>query len=74
MVNAMINISKEANRVLNVVKAKYDFKDKSQAIEFVALEYGKDFLEKKIRPEYIEKLKKIIQGKHFSQEELDGLL
>ena len=32
MVQAMVNISEEANRVLNIVKAQYGLKDKSEAI------------------------------------------
>ena len=35
MVQAMIQISKNTNQILNVVKAKYNLKDKSQAIEKV---------------------------------------
>jgi len=58
MVNAMINISKQANQILNIVKAQYDFKDKSQAIEHVTLLYGEDLLEPELRPEFIEKMKK----------------
>ncbi|NIA04233.1 MAG: DUF2683 domain-containing protein [Nitrospiraceae bacterium] len=57
MVRAMINISEDANHVLNIVKAKYDFKDKSQAIEKVVIEYGKTLLEPQLRPEFIEKMK-----------------
>ncbi|MHC1604869.1 MAG: DUF2683 family protein [Candidatus Methanofastidiosia archaeon] len=57
MVQAMIQISKEVNQILNIVKARYDLKDKSQAIERVVLEYGKEFLEPKLRPEFVEKMK-----------------
>jgi len=58
MVQAIISISKEANQVLNIVKAKYSLKDKSQAIEKVIEEYGEEVLEPELRPEYVEKLKK----------------
>ncbi|MHC1609622.1 MAG: DUF2683 family protein [Candidatus Methanofastidiosia archaeon] len=57
MVRAMIQISKEANQILNIVKARYDLKDKSQAIERVVLEYGQEFLEPGLRPEFVEKMK-----------------
>jgi hypothetical protein len=57
MVQAMINISKDANHVLNIVKAKYNLKDKSQAIEKVVLEYGEDLLEPELRPEFIAKMR-----------------
>lgn len=57
MVQAMIQISKDANQILNVVKAKYNLKDKSQAIERVVLDYGSNFLEPKLQPSFIEKMK-----------------
>jgi len=64
MVQAVINIKERANRILNIVKAKYGFKDKSQAIEHVIEQYETAFLEPELRPEYIEKLEKIKKGKY----------
>ena len=58
MVQAMIDISKEANQILNIVKAKNNLKDKSKAIEKVVLEYGAEILEPMLKPEFIEKMKK----------------
>jgi len=58
MVQAMINISKNANQILNIVKAKHNLKDKSEAIEKVVIEYGKEFLEPELRPEFIQKMRK----------------
>ena len=59
MVQAIINIEDQTNRVLNIVKAKFGLKDKSEAIEFVTLDYGKEILEPELRPEYVEKIEKI---------------
>jgi hypothetical protein len=59
MVQAMINISEQANQILNIVKAKYNLNDKSEAIDLVMKEYGKELLEPELRPEYVEKLKRI---------------
>ena len=56
MVQAVINIQEETNRILNIVKAKFGLKDKSQAIELVVTEYEENFLEPELRPEYIEKI------------------
>ena len=53
----MIQISDQANQILNIVKARYALKDKSDAIEKVVLEYGEDFLEPQLRPEFILKMK-----------------
>ena len=59
MVQAMININEETNRVLNIIKAKYGLKDKSEAINLVVSEYEQEFLEPELRPEYIEKALRI---------------
>ena len=63
MVQALINIPEQTNRVLNIVKAKYGLKDKSQAIGQVVTKYESAFLEPELRPEYVEKHKKIAKGK-----------
>ena len=54
MVYAVVNISKKANRILNVVKAKYGLRRKSDAITQVVEEYGENLLEREFRPEFIE--------------------
>jgi hypothetical protein len=71
MVQAMINISKDANQILNIVKARYNLKDKSAAIDKVILNYGEDLLEPELRPEYKVKLAKIVSGKHLSREDFE---
>ena len=55
MVQAMIQIMEETNRVLAIVKAKYGLKDKSHAIDLVVKEYEENLLEPALRPEYIKK-------------------
>ncbi|MBI5066217.1 DUF2683 family protein [Candidatus Woesearchaeota archaeon] len=51
MVKAMIDISEEANKVLNVVKAKNSLKTKSEAINVIAEEYSEKVLHHRLRPE-----------------------
>lgn len=63
MVQAIINIKENTNRVLNILKAKYGLKDKSQAIDLMAKEYEQEILEPELRPEYIKKAKKIMKEK-----------
>ena len=63
MVQAIINISDHANRVLNIVKAKYGIKDKSKAKDIMAEQYEEEILEPELRPEYIEKAKQIMKEK-----------
>lgn len=74
MVQAMINITENANRVLNIVKAKHGLKDKSEAINLVVSEYEENSLEPELRPEYNKKLDKIVKGKHFSRAEFEKMV
>ena len=71
MVQAIININENVNRVLNIVKAKYGFKDKSEAINLVVSEFEENLLEPELRPEYKVKLAKIIKGRHLSRAEFE---
>lgn len=71
MVQAMININPHINQVLNIVKAKYELKTKSEAINLVVKEYEESFLEPELRPEYKAKLIKIVEGKHLSREQFE---
>ena len=65
MVKAIIDIDKEANKVLNHLKIEYGLRDKSQAINRMAKEFKRFVkVEPEIRPEYIKKLMKIRKGSH----------
>ncbi|MEK6969129.1 MAG: DUF2683 family protein [Nanoarchaeota archaeon] len=59
MVQAMVNISENANQILNIVKARYNLKDKSEAIERVVLDFGGNILEPGLRPEFAARLQRI---------------
>lgn len=64
MVKAIVDIDKEANKVLNILKAEYGLKDKSQAINKMAEEFKRFVkIEPEVRPEYIRKLKRIKKQK-----------
>lgn len=73
MVQAMVDIEEKTNRVLNVVKAKYGLKDKSQAIDLVVQEYEETILEPELRPEYIERATKIHKQTSIKVGTLDAL-
>jgi len=55
----MIEIPEEANQILNIIKARYNLKTKSEAIAKIVIECGGNILEPELRPEYLEKLAKI---------------
>lgn len=55
MVQALITISDDTNQILNIVKAKYNLRNKSEAIDQMAALYAQELLEPELKPEYIEK-------------------
>ena len=80
MVDARVSLTKYSNRVLTVVKAKYDLSDKSQALNKFIEDYGPNELEPEVKESYVKKLLKI-EEEHFkkhgyrkmSNKELDEL-
>jgi hypothetical protein len=49
MVKALIEINDDANRILNIVKAKFNLKDKGKAIEMIVKKYEQNFLDPGLR-------------------------
>ncbi len=71
MVKAIVTIDERTNRILNILKAKYGLKDKSQAIKLMAEQFEKSIMEPEPRPEFIESLKssekkKTVKVKNFA--------
>ncbi len=73
MVESIIDIDKEADKVLNILKVRYGLKDKSQAINRMAKEY-KTYasIEPELKPEFIKKMlkrqkEKTVRIKDFAQ-------
>lgn len=49
MVKALIEINDDVNRILNIVKAKFNLKDKGKAIEMIVKKYEENFLDPGLR-------------------------
>lgn len=73
MVQSIIQIDDREDRVLNIVKAKFGLKNKSEAVALIAQVYEESFLEPQLRPEYIEKLEKIRKGKFIKYKSIEDL-
>lgn len=71
MVQAMININENVNQILNIVKAKFGLKDKSEAINLVVSEYEQALLEPELRPEYRAKIVQVAKSKHYTRAEME---
>ena len=63
MVQALVEIDENTNRVLNVVKAKYALRDKGKAIEIVVQKYIEEENEPDLKPEFVQKMKVIEKQK-----------
>jgi hypothetical protein len=73
MVQNIIKIGEREDRILNIVKAKFGLKNKSEAVALITQTYEESFLEPELRPEYLEKLKKIRKGKYFKFDSIEDL-
>ena len=76
MVQSIIDLNEREDRILNIVKAKFGLKNKSQAISMLAKIYEESFLEPELRPEYLKKLETLKKrgryvGPFSSVEEFD---
>jgi len=72
MVKAIVTIDDRTNQILNIIKAKYGLRDKSQAINLMAQQFEESVMEPELRPEFVESLKnsqseKTIKVKDFAQ-------
>ena len=73
MVQSIIDINENEDRILKIVKAKFGLKNKSQAVAMIAKIYEESFLEPKLRPEYLEKLMKIDKEEGIPFKDIDDL-
>jgi|TARA_Y100000310_G_scaffold343598_1_gene452012 hypothetical protein len=73
MVQSIIDLGNNEDRILNIVKAKFGLKNKSQAVAMIVKIYEESFLEPELRPEYLEKLKKIRREKGIPFKDISEL-
>ena len=74
MVKNVIDLGERESRVINIVKAKYGLKDKSQALSVIIKRYEESELEPQLRPEFVKEIEetikkgKFVKVKDFSDE------
>ncbi len=74
VVKNVINLGEKENRVVNIVKAKYGLKDKSQALTIIINRYEECELEPELRPEFVKEILetrkngKFVKVKDFAKE------
>ena len=65
MVKNVIDLDERESRVINIVKAKYGLKDKSQALSIIIKRYEESELEPQLRPEFVKEIEETIQKGKF---------
>ncbi len=73
MAQAIVKLGEYEDRVLTIIKGKYGLKNKSDAINFIIDKFEEQFLEPELRPEYIEKLKKLEKQKGIRFKNIEEL-
>jgi hypothetical protein len=63
MVNALVQIDCDTNKILNIIKARHGLKNKGEAIQYVVNEFVEYENEPDLRPEFIEKMNTISKQK-----------
>jgi len=63
MPKALISLSDEANKLLNILKAKHGLKDKSAAVEAVIAHYVDCEGEPDLKDEFIQRIHRAEKGK-----------
>ena len=74
MVKSIVNLSERESRIVNIVKAKYGLKDKSQALSIIIKRYEECEFEPQLRPEFVNEIEearkhgKFVKVKDFASE------
>ena len=66
MVQAMVDIGEHEDRILTIVKGKFGFKNKSDAVNFVISRFESELLEPELRPEFVQKIKTLEKKGKFT--------
>ena len=65
MVKSLIDLSERESRIINIVKAKYGLKDKSQALSVILKRYEECELEPQLRPEFVKEIEEARKHSKF---------
>jgi hypothetical protein len=65
MVKNLIELNERESRVINIVKAKYGLKDKSQALSVIIKRYEECELDPELRPEFVKEVEETLKKGKF---------
>ena len=73
MAQNILHFGEKEERILGLVKAQQNFKNKNQALEFVLNVYSDSFLEPELRPSFVNEMRKIERQKGIPFENINEL-
>lgn len=56
MVKALLEITEYENRLLNIVKARHGYRNKSEALAHILEIFDKEHLEPELRPDFVKRM------------------
>ena len=59
MPQAVISLDEHENRIVNIIRGKYGFNNKPEAITLIINQYEEEIMEPELRPEFVEKMHEI---------------
>ena len=65
MPQILLNLTDYENSIATIVKGKYNFRNKNEAIRYMIREYEIEFLEPELKPEFIERMEKVQKEQDF---------
>ena len=71
MTQMILKLGDYEDRIVNIIKGKFGFKNKSDAVKYLIDEYGEEILEPRLKPEYIKKAKRIQKEKAISVKDFE---
>jgi hypothetical protein len=69
-----VDLSERESRIINIVKAKYGLKDRSQTLSVILKRYEECELQPQLRPQFVKEIEetlkngKFVKVKNFAQE------
>jgi len=70
---ALLDLPKEVNQTLNIIKAEHNLKNKAETISLVVNTYKEEHMEPQLRPEFVKKIQKTEHLKGIKFKSVDEL-
>ena len=67
MVQVTVELPRDLDKIVGVVKSIYGFSSKDKAIQFIIKEMGEEIFERELNPKFVRNIKKMMKGGKYSK-------